>query len=158
MSTQRRSLIPYLFPLAMLPMFAANGALIYLALNNKPALVAQHPYEDGRAYNRELAAAAAQNALGWTAVFASPNRAQALGPVTFEVTGRDGTPVTGLHVDLRVWRPVGSMTDLFLTLAETRPGHYTASMTLAASGQWQFDIVAKRGEQEFAFARRVSVP
>jgi nitrogen fixation protein FixH len=157
MRTQRRSLIPLLFPLAMLPMFAANGTLIYLALHNRPTLVSEHPYEDGRAYNRELAAAAAQNALGWTVVFMPANQVQTPTPVTFEVTGRDGAPVTGLHVDLRVWRPVGAINDLLLTLAETRPGHYTASVTLAA-GQWQFDIVARRGEQEFAFARRVTVP
>ncbi len=155
---RRRSLIPLLFPAAMLPVGIANGALVYFAVDSKPALVAEHAFEDGRTYNRELDAAAAQAALGWTASLAAPESAGGRGRVTFAVRDRTGAPVTGLAVSLRVWRPVGADPDERLRLAETVPGTYAAPLALPQAGQWQFDVVARRGRAEFVFGRRVVLP
>lgn len=154
---RRHSLIPWLFPAAMLPVLAANGALIYLALASKPALVDAHPFDDGRRYNRELAAASAQQRLGWTAALEAPRRVAAA-PIAVTVRDRSGAPVSGLAVELSVRRPVGALPDRRLVLAETGPGRYTAAVTLPLSGQWQFDIVARRGGEEFVYARRVVIP
>jgi nitrogen fixation protein FixH len=158
MARKSRSLIPWLFPAAMLPVLAANGALIYLALQSKPALVDEHPFEDGRTYNRELAAAAAQEALGWRAAFDRPARAGRASPVTLELRDRDGMPVKGLAVELRVWRPVGALPEVQMRLSERSPGRYAASVTLPLAGQWQFDFVARRDAEEFVYAQRVVVP
>jgi nitrogen fixation protein FixH len=154
---RRRSLIPWLFPAAMAPVMAANGALIYYALHSMPPLVADRPFEDGRTYNRELAAAAAQTALGWTASLAAPTKAAAESRIEFAVRDRSGAPVSGLAVAVRVWRPVGDEPDLRLRLVEQRPGDYAAVVTLPLAGQWQFDLVARRGAEEFAIGRRVVV-
>jgi nitrogen fixation protein FixH len=154
---RRRSLIPLLFPAAMLPVLAANGALIYFALQSKPALVSERPFEEGRTYNRELQAAAAQDRLGWSARLDAPLRAGTAGSVALDVTGRDGAPLTGLMVELRVWRPVGALPEQRLRLAETVSGRYTASIALPQAGQWQFDFVARRGTDEFVDARRVVI-
>lgn len=142
----------------MLPVLAANGALIYLALQSKPALVDAHSFEDGRTYNRELAAAAAQQRLGWTAALEAPHRAEATAPIAFTVRDRGGAPVTGLAVELSIRRPVGALPDRRLKLAEAGPGRYIAALALPLSGQWQFDIVAHRGGDEFVYARRVVIP
>jgi nitrogen fixation protein FixH len=155
---RRRSLIPWLFPAAMLPVFAANGALIYLALASKPALVDVHPYEDGRAYNRDLAAARAQQRLGWTATLASPRRVATAAPIVFAVRDRSGAPVTGLAVELSIRRPVGALPDRRVVLAEAGPGRYTAAVRLPLAGQWQFDIVAQRGGDQFVYGKRVVIP
>ena len=152
---QRRSLIPLLFPAAMLPVLAANGALIYLALQTRPVLVAERPYEDGRSYNRELAAAQAQAALGWSAEIEAPDRAGVAGPVAVRIRSRDGAPVAGLEVEMRVWRPVGNVADLHLHLAAAEPGRYAAEFRLPLPGQWQFDVVARRSADEFVTTRRV---
>ena len=156
-AARRRSLIPWLFPAAMLPMFAANAALVYLALQSKPALVDDHPFEDGRTYNREIAAAAAQQTLGWVAQFEGPHAAGSVSPVVLRLFDRDGVPLGGLAVELRVWRPVGALSDIRLPLRETSPGRYVGSVTLPLAGQWQFDLVARRGGDEFVYARRVVV-
>jgi nitrogen fixation protein FixH len=154
---RRGSLIPWLFAAAMLPVLAANGLLVYLALQSKPALVDAHPFEDGRTYNRELSAAAAQQRLGWNAALDAPGRAETAAPVAFTVRDRNGAPVTGLAVELLVRRPVGALPDRRLTLSEAGPGRYTTALTLPLGGQWQFDIVARRGGDEFVYARRVVV-
>lgn len=154
---RRRSLIPWLFPAAMLPVLGANGALIYLALQTKPALVDAHPFEDGRTYNREIAALAAQRALGWRAALSAPSRANAAGPVTAVLRNRSGAPLRGLAVEVWIRRPVGATPPLRLHLAETAPGRYAAAILLPLAGQWQLDVVARRGRDEFAFGRRIVV-
>src|SRR5579864_7451749 len=154
---RRRSLIPWLFPAAMLPVVAANSALIYLALESKPALVDAHPYEDGRTYNHELTAASLQQRLGWTASLEPPRQAKTALPIAFSIRDRGGAPVTGLAVELSIRRPVGALPDRRLKLAEVSPGRYTAALTLPLAGQWQFDIVARRGDDQFVYARRAVV-
>ena len=156
-SRRRRSLIPLVFPAAMLPVLLANAALVYFALHSMPALVSTHPFEDGRTYNREIAAATAQDRLGWAAEFEAPTRAFVASPVRFEVTDRAGTPVTGLVVEMRAWRPVGAAPDIRTQLDEKRPGRYTAELTLPMPGQWQFDLVATRGAEEYVLGRRIIV-
>ena len=156
-SRRRLSLIPWLFPAAMVPVLAANAALVYFALHSMPALVSTHPFEDGRTYNREIAAATAQERLGWTAEIEAPMRAFVAGPVRFEITDRAGAPVTGLVVELRAWRPVGAAPEIRTQLHEERPGRYTAELALPLPGQWQFDLVAKRGADEYVLGRRIIV-
>ena len=77
--------------------------------------------------------------------------------VQFEVADRTGTPVTGLAVDLRAWRPVGAAPDIRTQLDEEGPGRYTAELALPLPGQWQFDLVAKRGADEYVLGRRIIV-
>ncbi len=156
-SGRRRSLIPWVFPAAMVPVLAANAALVSFALHSMPALVSTHPFEDGRTYNREIAAATAQDRLGWAAQIDTPTRAFVASPVRFEVTDRAGAPVAGIAVELRAWRPVGSAPELGTQLHEEKPGRYTAELALPLPGQWQFDLVAKRGADEFVLGRRIVV-
>lgn len=156
--TRNRSLIPWIFPAAMLPVFAANGLLAYYALHTMPALVDDRPFEDGRTYNRDLAAAAAQTALGWRVELAAPARSQALSPIELSIRDRRGQPVSGLSVALWVRRPVGARPAQRLRLAEKAPGRYVAGVILPLPGQWQLDFVARRGSDEFVYARRVVVP
>jgi len=155
---RRRSLIPWLFPAAMLPVIAANGALVYLALESKPALVDAHAFKDGTAYNRDLAAAGAQERLGWTAALQPPGRAEEAAPIAVTIRDRSGAPVTGLAVELSIRRPVGALPDRRLNLTESGPGRYAAAVRLPLAGQWQFDVVARRGGDEFVYAQRVVIP
>lgn len=150
----RRSWIPWLFPAAMLPVLLANAALIFFAVQTKPALVDAHPFEDGRTYNRALAAAAAQDRLGWTATVALPASARAPAPLDVAIHDRAGEPVRGLIVELLVERPVGAQPDRLLPLAETAPGHYTGMLALPSAGQWQFTVTARHGADAFVEVRR----
>jgi len=154
---RRRSLIPFVFPAAMLPVFAANAALVYFALQSSPGLVSDRPFEEGRTYNREIAAAAAQDELGWTAKLDAPTRAFITSPVFFEVTDRAGAPVTGLTIDLRVWRPVEAAPDIRIRLEEQHPGQYGAELALPLPGQWQLDLTARGSAEEYVIGRRIVV-
>lgn len=154
---QRRSLIPWAFPAAMAPVIAANALLIYWAVASAPGIVTKHPFESGQAYQQDIAAAAAQRALGWSGALSAPAWAGTAETVLFTVADRAGAPVGGLSVRLRVWRPAAGEADLRARLAETAPGRYAARLTLPKPGQWQFDLLARRGAEEYALGRRIVV-
>jgi nitrogen fixation protein FixH len=152
----RRSLIPLAFVGAFAVVISANATLIFYAIRSAPALVTDKAYEEGRAYNRELAAAARQEALGWSATLDFAPAAGHAAELAVRIVDRAGAPLGGLEVAARAVRPVGSDAPLDLRLAETAPGRYAATLTLPAPGQWQVEFVARRGEDEFAIAQRVS--
>ena len=149
---RRSQWIPWVFVAAFVVVAAVNGVLIWSAITSSPGLVADHAYELGRHYNQELAAARAQASLGWTASLDVAD-----GEAVFAVTGRDGAPIAGLDVDLVALRPVGAGEPLAAKLVEATPGRYRAPLALTRAGQWQLDLVARRGAAEFVLGKRILV-
>ena len=150
-ATLRRSAwIPWVFVAVFAVVAGVNATMIWLAVRSAPGVVADYAYERGRHYNAQLAAARAQEALGWTAVLDHDATR-----VNFTVNGRDGAPVSGLDVDLAARRPVDPGAPVALRLTETKPGRYSGALELPRAGQWQLEVVARRGADEFAFAKRI---
>ena len=78
-------------------MFIANGALIYTALSTLHGEEMENSYDASQAYNRQIAAARAQNALGWVADV--DTRQESDGErVVAEFRDRNGAPIAGLDV------------------------------------------------------------
>lgn len=129
--------------------FAANGALVFYALESWPGLTTDKAYQEGIDYNRTLDAAAVQARLGWTSavVFAATEK-PASGPWTGQVrlslTGRGNAPVTGMDVRVRFRRPVKEGADVTAILMPTAPGRYAAPVGLPLAGRWYADIDAGR--------------
>jgi nitrogen fixation protein FixH len=120
--------------------FAVNGALIYFAVDSWSGLSTERPFEAGRDHDRTLAQAEVQAALGWrSAVVLAPgtagNRA-----VEVTLTGRDGTPLGGLEVELALRRPSRGDLDQRLRLRETTAGRYRGTVALLLPGRWYADI------------------
>lgn len=108
-----------------------NGIFIYQAEKTWRGLESKHAYEEGLAYNRTLAAAEAQKALGWQT--ALDLTAQGL---NLRVLDRDGAPVAGLVPRATIARPADEASDRSVTLRERGNGHYEAALTLPYRGQW----------------------
>ena len=124
--------------------FAANGALVFFALESFPGLVADKPYETGLAYNRVLEAAHRQATRGWT----SELRLDATGGrVVVRMAGADGKPVQGLAARVTLRRPLGEAQDRRVTLRETSPGLYAAEGSLPLAGRWTATVEAEQGGQ-----------
>ncbi len=129
--------------------FAANGALVFFALDSWPGLTTDNAYEEGLAYNRTLDSAAAQARLGWTsAVVFTPAEKKENGPWTgqlrLRLTGRGDIPVTRLDARARFRRPVKEGFDVTVTLEEVAPGQYAAPVALPLAGRWYADIDVRR--------------
>jgi len=141
-------------PLTFIAVFgfiiAANAVMITLAMRSAPGFVTDQAFERGKAYNRELAAARAQEKLGWNASLELRDGAAL---VRFET--RDGRPVEGLTVVVSAIRPVGPARAITTRLVETAPGLYGGALDLPDEGQWHVETVARRDADEYRFARRV---
>jgi nitrogen fixation protein FixH len=135
--------------------FAANGALVYFALDSFPGLVAEKPYETGLAYNRVLEAAKSQAKRGWTGELrldVDQNR------VLVRITGPGGEPVEGLSARIAFRRPLGEANERRVTLSETAPGVYAAQETLPLAGRWIGTVEAGRtGEALFRMENELMV-
>lgn len=118
---------------------AMNGLFVWLALDGFSGLSRPNAYRDGLHYNDELAAAAEQQARGWSSRYTlEADR------LLLEVTLPDGSPVTGLALTATVGRPVTDDYDRTLALTETQPGRYLAAVTLAP-GQWSVRTQGRDG-------------
>ncbi|HXZ01191.1 MAG TPA: FixH family protein [Stellaceae bacterium] len=149
--------IPWSFAGALGVVVMVNGALAYLAVSSSTGLVTEHPFESGNGYNRVLAAAAAQDALGWHGTLAFAAAGAETGEIAVELVDRAGQKLTGLAVTALVTRPVEPLPDTSLTLIEAGDGRYRGPVALARPGQWDVHVVARRGGDVFQFAQRIVV-
>ncbi len=121
--------------------FAANGALVYFAIDSWPGLDVEGAYERGLNYNDTLQAAERQRKLNWRSrvtVTDGPRQT-----VRVYITGGDGNPVSGLSVAAAIRRPATEGSDQRLSLNETAPGIYSAAVSLPLAGIWRVAVEAQ---------------
>lgn len=131
---------------------SVNAAFIYAGLKTWPGLVSERAYEDGLAYNRTLAAARANAALGWTAKLGFSN-----GQAILVLTDRDGRAVDGMQVEAVFTRPVGQAAEITVALAGSGGGRYVAAVALPLAGQWDMAVTVDGARDRFFAAERVIV-
>lgn len=120
--------------------FVANGALVYYALQSWSGLTSSDAYREGIAYNRTLATAQRQVALGWRSRVSFDGK-----HVTLRIHDSDGTPLPKLSVSLRLIRPVRSGSDVDGTVIEVAPGIYVADFVAPLPGRWVAAVMAHDG-------------
>jgi len=132
-----------------------NGVFIYFAMRTYPGLSADNAYQTGLAYNRVLAAAAAQRALGWRVTL---EIAKGSGTLLASIADRHGDPVDSPHVIAELRRPVHGAEDHRLAFVRAGPGVYRADLPLAAKGYWDVILhIARPDGAEYRAERRLWV-
>jgi len=144
--------IPWAFVAALGVVVVVNGALAYFAATSATGLVTAHPFDTGNSYNRVLAAAATQDALGWRAAIRIANR-----EIVAELAERDGKPLEHLQVTARLVRPVEPIPDIIVQPREEARGRYSAPTWPARTGQWDVHLNARRGTDLFEFTQRIII-
>ncbi len=121
-----------------------NGIMAYLAVDTFSGVQSEKPYENGLAFNRDIAKARAQDAQGWV-VDETVTRA-ATGDVSLNVRFKDSSnqALTGLTVTTTLKAPVDSRHDCKVMLTEESSGVYMG-VTPCAAGQWDIETLAQRG-------------
>jgi len=154
------SWIPYLFVAGFVVVAVANAVLIYEASHSSTGLVTDRAYEAGLAYNRVIARAAAEDALGWTgSVDLDPTwNGDGAMRILATVTDAQGREIPGLAVTARLVRPVEPDEPIEVALTGIGGCRYAAPVTLPRRGQWQIAATARRGGDVFDFGKRVFVP
>lgn len=148
---------------------AVNMVMAWLAVTTFSGTVTDDAYIKGRAYNRTLEAARAQNALGWTVALdarpagvegtmnagamdlAADGGRQTL--LTARFVDRSGQPVNLLDVTATLKRPARKDLDHSITLKAIGGGLYRAGVVLPLAGRWQVDLTAL-GDGDTVFLER----
>ncbi|MCK6450355.1 MAG: FixH family protein [Alphaproteobacteria bacterium] len=151
-------LIPWLFVLGFLVVFAVNAVMVTIALGSFSGLVTDRAYDRGRAYNRTLEARAAQEALGWQVRLGVVPAEPGIVRLTVEAADRGGAPLSGATVTATLVRPIEPGHDRAVDLTERGAGRYGATLPVDLAGQWEARITVARGQDRYQAARRVIVP
>jgi len=129
---------------------AVDAAFLVAAYRSHPGQVSVTPYEDGLAYNRDVARHRAQAALGWSAT-----AAPVPGGVAVQVADAAGAPIRGLALTGLLRRPATEVGEIPLAFGETSPGRYFAPAR-PATGAWDMEASAK--DKPFKAERRLTWP
>ena len=143
---------PWALVLAFAVVFAVNGGMVWAALSTFPGVATQDVFDHSNSYDKVLAVAAAEAALGWKVQAAAES-----GHPVLTLTDRDGQTLTGAHVAGKALRPVGPDRATTLAFRETAPGRYVADAALAGEGQWELRVAVHRGADTLHATRRVVV-
>lgn len=144
---------PWVVVGAMTMVFLANALLITLATRSFPGVVTARPYETGLAYNKVLAEASAQRALGWSIAVKLAD-----GRVSLGVNDAAGQPLEGLSVSGVLSRPLGQAETVELAFSPEDAATLAAPIGTIAPGQWDLKLILRSGEHRVATTRRLVVP
>jgi nitrogen fixation protein FixH len=126
------------------------------AIKTFSGLDADDPYDTGLVFNKEIAAAKAQAALGWNVELTRT----ADGPATqLTVVAKDkaGQPLSGLDVTMHFFYPATRKLDRVIAASPVAEGVYAASAPLSY-GHWDVEVDLKRnGERQFRTRNQLSV-
>jgi nitrogen fixation protein FixH len=135
-----------------------NVTMMTLAISTMPGTEVESPYLAGIKYNAEIASARAQEARGWRMTSHVDRTGEGRAVVTLEARDRNGAPLTGLALSVRLARPTDQRADRGVTLAERSPGRYSGEANDVAAGVWDLEVEADRGgERLFRSKNRITL-
>jgi nitrogen fixation protein FixH len=137
---------------AMAMVFAVNGYMVYDALTTFPGTAGQDGFDLSNNYDRIIATAQQQAALGWRIEADVTNTHIP----ELRLTGRNGTPLPAAAIDAHAERPLGSPDTTVLTFRPIGDGRFQATTTLF-SGQWDIMLTIHADGQWYSTTRRVIV-
>jgi nitrogen fixation protein FixH len=134
---------------------AANGAMIWIAFATWTGLETEGAYQKGLAYNRTLAAAKAQEELGWRVAL----NVAAIGGVAAELelklVDRHGNVMEDARVTAAFVRPTHAGYDLELVVSHIHAGVYGAEAALPFAGVWELHLTVESGDDTYRMRRRI---
>lgn len=149
--------IPWLFVGMFAVIIAVNGTMVSIALSSWTGLTTRNHYLEGLAYNQRLAAAQAQEALGWDlAVQAEASGASHLA-LTFDARDAAGDPLYADYLRVAFLRPTHEGHDFELTLQPRGAGRFEAEVEMPLPGVWDLRLLLVRGAEGYQSAERVFV-
>ncbi len=136
----------------MLIVFAVNGYMMYDAFKTFPGEAGQDGFDLSNEYDRVIATAKQQAALGWTVdASITGDRTPSL-----KLTDGKGRPLAGAEIVATAERPVGPPNVTTLAFKPAADGSYQTATTLW-SGQWDVLLTIKADGHVFGATRRVVV-
>ncbi|CAA6604103.1 putative Nitrogen fixation protein FixH [Rhodospirillaceae bacterium LM-1] len=166
MSKERKSgwWYPYIFVAGFMVVVAVNGVLIFSAVSTFSGLETENHYEKGNTYNRDIALARQQEALGWQVaakvetidrqVAGSQRRVS----IFASFKDKDGKAIDGLAVRALLIRPTVAGHDVSVPMSPKGDGRYATETELAFHGLWDLRVVAIGEKDSYQLAERIQIP
>lgn len=126
-----------------------NFAMGWTAVRTFPGLATTHGFDNSNGYDRVLAAAERQTALGWTV----RHGLDGARPV-ITLADRTGAPLAGVRLQASVARPLGEPASTPLAFRAVAPGRYEADTALAP-GAWDIDLTVTAEGGAYHTTRRL---
>lgn len=136
----------------------ANGFLIYFATNTWTGLETEQHYAKGLEYNANLEGAKRQQELGWHVDSKFTFSDDFSGTAQIRFTDRSAKPLDDLTVRLLATRPTHDGYDREFMLSPLSDGVHGGEFNLPLKGQWDFRILARRGNDNFQRVERIVTP
>jgi nitrogen fixation protein FixH len=130
-----------------------NMVMMMLAIRTLPGTEVDSAYRASVSFNREIAAAREQAALGWQVTARIEHAPDGRAHVNVEARDAHGAPLTGLAISARLQRPIDKRADRLLTLAERETGIYRGGAKDVAAGQWTLVVEAARANERVFLSR-----
>ena len=146
-----------MFVLGFAVMLVANGIMITFAVRTWTGLGTEAPYEKGIRYNESLAAARAQDKLGWRHDIELQAMAPSTGRLVFVLSDADAQPIFADRVDVKLVRPTHEGWDFETELVSRGGGRYSADVAFPLAGQWEARFFAQRGAESYQVRQRVLI-
>jgi nitrogen fixation protein FixH len=144
--------IPWAFAGGMLTVVIVNAVLVFCAMSSWNGIATSRAFERGIAYNRLLAAAAAEEALGWQADISYRD-----GTLVVALREADGRPIDGATVAAEGQRPLERQTLKSAALDGAGEGRYVATLGPLRPGQWEVRLSVARNGAAAHVTRRLVV-
>ncbi len=136
---------------------AVNMTMLYFARSTFSGLVTTASFREGVKYDREIAAARAQDDRGWKVDAQLAPASGGRTRVEVRALDRDGKPLTGLSAAAKFSHPADTRHDILAALRETSPGVYVGDGD-PAPGAWTLVLeLGRGGERLFLSRNRASI-
>lgn len=135
----------------MTVVLGVNGAFIWLAMQNRPALVdREYSTRDRKSDSAALNDLEAHRNLAWKTTIKRPDAIVTNSPAAYEigVLDRAGAPVSGT-MEVEAYRASDAGMDFTTAFRETSPGNYQGYINFPLKGYWELRIRTRRGNELF---------
>jgi nitrogen fixation protein FixH len=153
-AARRGSWIPWILVAGFGVVLVANGIMVFVATVTWPGIAVNRSYDKGLTYNRNLEAAARQEALGWTASIETPLTGELHGTARVTVTDAAGEPLYRATATLAFERPTHEGHDFAVALESVGAGIYAAPFSVPLPGLWDLRLIVTRGEDRLVVTER----
>ncbi len=150
--------IPWVFVGLFGVVLIANGTMIAVAISTFTGMETVSAYKKGLSYNKRLAAADAQEKLGWQASLDTEAGDAGQMIITFALKDREGVPIAAADIEAHIDRPLQDGLDQPLTFDEIKSGRYKATVDLPLKGQWEIQVDAVARGNRYQFTERFQAP
>jgi nitrogen fixation protein FixH len=137
--------------------FAANAAMVGVALDSWRGLVTTDAYDKGVAYQQAIEAEKREQALGWSVDLSVDSPQPKRADVLISLTDDQGQPLDADRVRVGFVRPTQEGYDSLHTLTALGGGKFAKSVELPLKGLWELRIEAEKGADAYRVSRRITL-